>query len=108
MGRRLDLHHLLRRTFEEATLQDSEKRVWYQPPATVKLTYPCLIYKLSDMPPTYANNNPYQLEHEYELEVIDRDPNSVLRERIALLSKCRLKRVFEADNLHHYVFNIYD
>jgi len=108
MGRRLDLHHKLKEVFEEATMQDSDKRVWFQPPATVRLTYPCIVYKLNDMPPTFANNNPYQIEHEYELTVIDQDPNSVLRERVAQLSKCRLSRIFESDNLHHYVFHIYD
>ncbi len=108
MGRRLDLHHLLEEAYEEATMRDSDKRVWFQPPASVRLTYPCIVYKLSDMPPTYANNNPYQIEHEYELEVIDTDVNSALRERIALLPKCRLSRIFENDNLRHYVFHIYD
>lgn len=110
MGRRLDLHHRLKKVFEEATHQKSENptRVWFQPESTVKLVYPCIIYKLSDMPPTYANNNPYRLEHEYELTVIDRDPTSPLRERVAMLPQCRCIAVNESDNLHQYVFHIYD
>lgn len=108
MGRRLDLHHLLRQSYEEATKTSSDKKVWFQPPASTRLTYPCIIYKLSDMPPIFANNNPYQIEHEYELLVIDSDPTSPLREKIAQLPKCRFVRAYENDNLHHYVFNIYD
>ena len=108
VGRRLDLHHLIREIFEEETHQSSDKRVYFQPPATVALTYPCIIYKLTDMPSDHANNLPYKIEHRYELTVIDRDPNSSLRERIATLPRCSLARIFESDNLHHYVFNIYD
>ena len=108
MGRRLDLHHCLRDLYEKVTGQSSDKKVYYQPPASVKLTYPCILYKLSEMPPTFANNLPYQIEHEYELTVIDTDPNSKLREAIAGLKHCRLSRVYESDNLHHYVFHIYD
>lgn len=108
MGRRLDLHQLLKKIYEETTHKNSDKNVWYQPPATVRLTYPSIIYKLNDLPPTFANNLPYEIEHMYELTVIDTDPNSALREKIAKLPQCRLVRIFESDNLHHYVFHIYD
>lgn len=108
MGRRLDLHHVLRNLYERATGRSSEGKVYYQPPANVRLTYPCILYKLSGMPPTFANNFPYQVEHEYELTVVDSDPNSAIREEIAKLQHCRFVRAYESDNLHHYVFHIYD
>lgn len=108
MGRRLDLHHELQRIYESTTGKTSKDRIFYQPPASIRLTYPCILYKLSTMPTTHANNFPYQIEHEYELTVIDSDPNSALRERISKLQHCRLTRIFESDNLHHYVFHIYD
>ena len=109
MGRRLDLHHKLRSIFEQTTgIRDSDARVKYQPPASFKLSYPCILYKLIDMPPSAANNRPYRIEHCYELKVIDREPNSSLREEIAKLPLCRLIRTYESDNLHHYVFHIYD
>ena len=108
MGRRLELHHRLKEAFEEATHLRSEKRVWFQPEASIKLEYPCILYKLSDMPPTWANNKPYQVEHEYELTVIDRDPLSPLREKIAQFPNCRCVSINERDNLHQYVFHIYD
>ena len=108
MGRRLDLHHALKQAYEESTNKTSDKKIWYQSPGNTKLIYPCIIYKLNDMPPIFANNNPYKIEHEYELTVIDSDPNSPLRERIAQFPKCRMTNSFESDNLHHYVFQIYD
>ena len=109
MDRRLSLHRNLRSVFEKATgIRDSERRVLYQPPASFMLSYPCILYKLNQMPPTFANNYPYQVEHQYELTVIDREPNSTLREEIAKQQKCTFVRSFESDNLHHYVFHIYD
>ena len=108
MGRRLDLHHTLKSVFEEATGLKSDKRIWFQSPGSEKLTYPCIIYKLNDMPPIWANNRPYQVEHEYELTVIDRDPKSPLREAVSFLPQCKFVRPFESDGLHHYVFQIYD
>ena len=108
MGRRLDLQLMLEQLYREVTHQSPERKVYFQPPATVRLTYPCLIYKLTDIPSDHANNFPYRLEHEYELTVIDSDPNSPLRERISKLPVCRFVRSYESDNLHHYVFNIYD
>ena len=109
MGRRLDLHHTLRSIFEKATgIRDSDSRVKFQPPSSYKMSYPCIRYKLVDMPPDHANNFPYRIEHMYELTVIDSDPLSPLREAIAKLPLCKLTRTFESDNLHHYVFHIYD
>lgn len=108
MGRRLDLHHLLQETFENATGLNSSKRVFFQPTSDTTLSYPCLLYKLTDIPVDPANNSPYKIEHSYDLTVIDRDPISPLREAIVRLPYCRFTRSYESDGLHHYVFRIYD
>lgn len=109
MDRRLELSRRLRSVFEKVTgIRDNETRVLYQPPSSYKLVYPCIVYKLSDMPPTFANNFPYNVEHMYELTVIDREANSSLREEISKMQKCIFVRSYASDNLHHYVFHIYD
>lgn len=108
MGRRVDLHHLLETTYEKATGKSSNGHVFYQPTSDTRLLYPCLLYKLNDIPVDRANNRPYKVEHSYELKVIDRDPTSPLREAVVLLPFCRMTRSYESDNLHHYVFTIYD
>ena len=108
MGRRLDLHHALKDAFREATGLDPEGRVFFQPPASQKLHYPCILYKLDQIPAEHANNLPYKIDHQYELTVIDPDPLSPLRERIVRMPQCRFIRPYTSDNLHHYVFQIYD
>lgn len=108
MDRRLDLQHKLEDVYTDATKKSSRDKVYYQPPASIRLTYPCLIYKMINLPVETANNYPYKVEHAYELTVIDSDPNSALREAIVRLQKCRFVRSYESDNLHHYVFYIFD
>lgn len=39
--------------------------------------------------------------------VIDRDPDSVFAEKIAELPLCADNRFYTADNLNHFVYNLY-
>ena len=108
MGRRLDMHHLLEATFEASTGLSHKGRVFFQPGSDTTLQYPCLLYKLTDIPVDNADNFPYKIEHSYDLTVIDRDPLSPLREAVVRLPLCRMTRSYESDGLHHYVFRIYE
>lgn len=103
MGRRQDLHAMLVSLFDEFT----PACVKYQPGPSVTLTYPAIIYKLDDMPSIYANNRPYHWDHRYQVTVIDRSPESVLRERLIQFPMTRFSRAFVNDNLYHFVFEIY-
>jgi hypothetical protein len=126
MGRRIDMHEAICSKLKELgrypwdpfnfetddteTLVDSivRERVYYQPSASVKLKYPCVLYKLEDMPIIHANNLPYHWDHVYQITVIDRDPESVFREKIAELPTCRFVRPYITDNLYHFVFRAYN
>ena len=87
-------------------LLDICEHLYYQPPTGSKLVYPCIVCKLDDLPVIHADNNPYHLDHSYQITVIDRDPMSEIRETVALLPSCRFERFFVSDNLNHYVFRI--
>lgn len=100
MGRRIDLHHLICNKI-------GSNNVYFQPGASVTLKYPCVVYRLDDMPIIHANNHTYHWDHMYQLTVIDRDPESKVREKIAELPTCRFQRFFVSDNLNHYVFRVY-
>jgi hypothetical protein len=102
MGRRPELHQKLKKLFEYS----AKPHVYYQPPESVKLDYPCIVYKLTGLPNKHADNLPYFEHREYELTVIDSDPESILRENVAKLKWCRFKRAFVSDNLNHFVFDL--
>lgn len=100
MDRRPSLHQKLKALF------DSDPHVYHQGPGNGNMVYPCIVYKLSGMPSGHADNFRYIDHREYELTVIDRDPDSPLREKVAKLRSCRFVRSFVNDNLNHFVFNL--
>lgn len=111
MGRRQDLHEILVRLYDNI-IDPSDKRiikpcVKYQPGPSLKLTYPAILYKLDDIPSIFADNKPYHWDHRYEVQIIDRDPESQLREKMVQLPLCSFTRSFVSDNLYHFVFTIY-
>lgn len=103
MGKRIDLHGIFKSLFPSSVTP----HVYFQPTEDVQMVYPCIVYKVSDLPSDYADNLHYRLQTQYEVTVIDKDPESVLRDRVRILPQCRFNRAFTSDNLHHYVYTLY-
>lgn len=100
MDRRIDLHNILIGIL-------GSKNVYFQPPPSVHLKYPCIIYERTRNSTRFADNIPYSVIRQYTITVIDSNPDSEIPDRIAGLSMCTMDRTYTADNLNHYVFNIY-
>ena len=83
------------------------ENVYFQSPSSFQMKYPCIVYQLSDMKPKFADNIPYSLDTQYQITIIDRNPDSTIPYSIASLPKCIFDRQFVSDNLNHYVFVIY-
>ena len=98
MASRLELHALLRSIVPN---------VYYQPPPSVRMNYPAIVYSRKNIDNTFANDSVYKQDHFYELIVIDKNPDSVYVETISKLPKCNYDRHYTADNLNHDVFTIY-
>ena len=106
MGQRQDFHEIMVKQYDR--LEEPVKPcVKYQPGPSVTLTYPAIVYKLDDIPTIFADNRPYHWDHRYEVTVIDRSPDSKLRERLVQLPLSRFAMAFVVDNLYHFVFEIY-
>lgn len=88
-------------------LRSIAPNVYFQPPETIKIKYPCIVYSLDDIDTRYADNLPYMITKRYQLTVIDKDPDSSIRDEVAILHQCSFLRAFTSDNLNHYVFEIY-
>lgn len=82
-------------------------QVYFQPPANLAMTYPCIVYSRDMANTQFADNNPYRRTKRYMVTVIDQDPDSVIPDKVALLPMCLFERHFAAGNLHHDVYNIY-
>ncbi|NLD46402.1 MAG: hypothetical protein GX660_04285 [Clostridiaceae bacterium] len=82
------------------------RNVYFQPPASLNISYPAIVYSLDDIPSKYADDGVYFSRKKYLLTVIDEDPDNDIIEKIKNLPTCRFSRHFKSDNLNHYVFTI--
>ena len=81
--------------------------VYYQPPASVKMKYPCIVFSKEDIKMTYADDHPYQKGKKYKITHISRTPDDPVLDDISNLSQCSFDRHYVVDNLHHDVYNIF-
>lgn len=100
MGSRLDLQDLL-----ESILGSSE--VYFQPPESVRMKYPSIVFSLSGINKRVADDGTYNLIHEYTMTLMHKDPDNDIVDKLVSLPYCRFNRSFRNDNLNHYVFTIY-
>ena len=108
MASRADLDNVLSEIIAKYIGTDRvSDHLFFQPPETVKLKYPCIIYNLSEMEHVFANNAPYASFNRYSVTVIDRNPDGRIKNEIFQLPLCSFSRFFTSDNLNHYVFELY-
>lgn len=81
--------------------------VYFQPPSSVNMSYPAIVYKRDDIDTKYADNNPYKHQNRYQVTVIDANPDSDIPDKVAMLAMCAFDRSYTADNLNHNVFNLF-
>ena len=100
MGSRLKLH-------EELCEILGSREVYFQPPPSVQMKYPAIIYSRKVIDNTNANNIVYKQDYSYELTVIDYDPDSDIVRAISKLPMCRHDRHYTKDGLNHDTFTLY-
>lgn len=100
MDRRFELQNIL-----ESIM--SGNKVYFQPPETIRISYPCIIYEEQPKIHIYADNTTYKNSKCYQITLIDRDPDCVYREKLEMLSYVKCNRIFSMNNLHHFVYTIY-
>lgn len=95
---RLQFHDLLKTITEH---------VYFQPPPKDQMQYPCILYSRDEASTVYANNELYRHAKRYQVTVVDRDPDSILPDQVERLPYCAFQRAFPADDLNHWVFDLY-
>lgn len=98
MAPRLQLHSRLTGLVEH---------VYFQPPSNIKMSFPCILYTRDDSYSEHADNRPYIHAKRYQVTVVDRNPDSPLPDLVESLPLCSFSRAFAADDLNHWVFNLY-
>lgn len=100
MASRLNLQLLLENLL-------GSRNVYFQPPESVKMKYPAIVYALEDIDNAYADNGVYSSYRKYSVAVIDEDPDSPFIDTVAALPTCRFNRHYTSDNLNHWVYSLY-
>ena len=100
MDRRIALHNFLLALLGSAN-------VYFQPPESISISYPCIIYELSDLTIKHASNLSYIKNRRYSCKLISRSSDPKELDKLSDLKHFDFERHFIVDNLHHFAFNIY-
>ncbi len=98
---RLELHEKLVNVL-------GSRNVYFQPPETVRMKYPAIVYELYRVYQRFADNYSYKKAHGYSVTIIDPD-NGIdwIDKMLDSFPYCALERVYIADNINHYSFILY-
>ena len=81
--------------------------VYFQPPPSAVMSYPCIVYRRDRALMLYADNKSYEHKKRYQITIIDADPDSEIPDKVAQLPACSHDRFFTADNLNHDIYNLF-
>lgn len=98
MDQRLKLHEELKQFCPN---------VYFQPPDNITMTYPAIVYERGTASTKHAGNKPYNVTDSYEITIIDRDPDSGIRTKVAFMESARHIRFFKFDGLNHDVYSLF-
>lgn len=100
MANRLDLHKKLK------TILGSNN-VYFQPPESIKMRYPAIVYSLATIKNLPADDFGYLRHRAYMVILIDPNPDSEIVDKLLDLPMCRFDRAYAGDNLNHWAFTIF-
>lgn len=88
---------------------DGSLHVYYQPPPSVRISYPAIVYRLNDYSQNWADDNLYKKDRSYLVTLIHYDPdNDIVEKLLWAFPKLRFDRSYSSDNLYHYVYVLYE
>ena len=100
MRSRINLHEIL-------VEKMGSRQVYFNPPETIKMKYPCIVYHIDTINTRRADDKLYNGLKRYQIIVIDKDPDSDIPDSIIELPYCSLDRTYKAEGLCHFVFTLY-
>lgn len=83
------------------------RNVYFQPPSSLVMKYPAIVYHIAKMDAQYANNKKYARLARYQVTTIQADPDGILLMDIFNMPKCTHVRHFAVDGLNHDIFDLY-
>ena len=102
MKDRLDLHN------ELVELLGSN-HVYFQPPESIRMVYPCIVYERSGVDSEHADDSRYVNMMRYDIQFITKEPdtNDFIIKMLNAFKYCSYNRHYVYDNLNHEAFTVY-
>lgn len=99
MDRRLELH---------SALLPFCPNVYFQPPSSVKMVYPCIVYAKVSKLKLYGSDVAHVTKQEYRLTIMDTNPDSTIPEQIEdAFEYCNEYQRMTVSNLNHIFLSLY-
>ena len=83
------------------------RNVYFQPPESLKINYPCIVYSTNRVGNGFGNNDIYKQDFGYQLVLIDPNPDSEIFKKMCSLPKLRFRNFYISENINHFVFETY-
>ncbi len=80
--------------------------VYFQPPSSLKLKYPCIVYNLNDINDKKADEISDDRHYQFRLTLISPNPDNNIVDKIMNLKYAKYVRSFSTQGLYHYMFDI--
>ena len=81
--------------------------VYFQPPSSKRLNYPCIIYKRDAEDIFYADDRKHYGMKRYMVTVIDTDPDSLIPDKVSKMHYCDFLNHLTVDGLNHDVYSLF-
>lgn len=83
------------------------RNVYFQPPPSIKMSYPAIVYSLSNIDLDRANDISYHKKNRYQIIFITKNPEDPVIEKILDLPFTSFNSSYVSDNLYHYSYTIF-
>lgn len=94
----------------QAALEDilGSRNVYFAPPESVKMRYPCFVYNYQRLYTRRADNKAYIKVPHYQVTYISKDPDSGMTDTMLdRFEMCSHERSYMSDSLSHDVYDLY-
>jgi len=80
--------------------------VYFQPPESIKMSYPAIVYSRSDIENTHAGDNIYNQTIKYKVTALDHNPDSEVVEKLSAFKYATFDRHYAVNGINHDQFTI--
>lgn len=83
------------------------RHVYFQPPESIKMEYPCIIYQLTSYDTKYADDMAYVQRRRWRITIVDKDPESPFVDKVMAMNYAYFDRFFTKDGLNQWSISLY-